>query len=763
MSTRQQRNAVTEGTVSRRLKLIYIFIILALLGGGAFLFSDLYHSQKTSRENYTSALRGMEVIGELQYQMQEARRTLLYALGTSDANLQVKYADDSRSADEQVSRLLGQQEGLLDSPARTLARQRLVVNWNAYLKVRDELISSILEGDAKAAIARDQREGIPAFNQVRNQLVAIKQLFHADAERLLRDMDATASRSLLRLGVMLAILLVGATLAFKFVQRNAALKAVQSSEARLRNDLESIAEELFALDAGGRVVTWNAAAEKNWRRTRASVLGRDVLEALPELAGSPLRDALDAALQHGRSAVLENLPLRRHGAENYFQTRVFPIQGGVSVFLNDVTAAWQAERELRASRQKFETLVNSVEGVVWEADPRTNAFTFVSRRAESLLGFPQEQWTRDPAFWAEHLHPDDRKRVAAHHRNEAAPDGNSSREYRMIAADGRTVWVRDYVNTAPDGDATAPLRGILIDITAQKEAEDKLAGLNKQLVTTSRLAGMAEVATGVLHNVGNVLNSVSVSATVVSDRLKQSRVINLRRATAMLREKNGHLAEFLTSDPKGKLLPEYLGTVAEQLATEQAEMLGEVTSLNQNIEHIKEIVAMQQSYATVSGAFEHLTPIELVEDALRMNSAAFERHRVELIRDYATPLPLVNVDRHKVLQILINLIRNAKYALDAGNHTDKRLVVRVERASDGMVAIHVRDNGVGIAPENLARIFNHGFTTKKEGHGFGLHSGANAAREMHGRLSAHSDGPDQGATFTLELPVAETQLERVAA
>ena len=415
------------------------------------------------------------------------------------------------------------------------------------------------------------------------------------------------------------------------------------------------------------------------------------------------------------------------------------------------------------SEQKFGALIHSLEGIVWECAPETFQFTFVSRQCERILGYTPEQWMADANFWPAHLHPDDAaKAIKTDH--ESTRDGQPySHEYRMLAADGRVVWIRESGSILSEHGRAVAIRGIFLDITAQKDAAEELQQLNRKFFETSRLAGMAEVATGVLHNVGNVLNSVSVSATVVSDRLKQSRVINLRRATAMLREKNGHLAEFLTNDPKGKLLPEYLGTVAEQLATEQAEMLGEVTSLNQNIEHIKEIVALQQSYATVSGAFEHLTPIELVEDALRMNSAAFERHRVELIRDYATALPLVNVDRHKVLQILINLVRNAKYALDAGNHTDKRLVVRVERASDGMVAIHVRDNGVGIAPENLSRIFNHGFTTKKEGHGFGLHSGANAAKEMHGRLSASSDGPDQGATFTLELPVAETQPEKVAA
>jgi signal transduction histidine kinase len=265
---------------------------------------------------------------------------------------------------------------------------------------------------------------------------------------------------------------------------------------------------------------------------------------------------------------------------------------------------------------------------------------------------------------------------------------------------------------------------------------------------------MAEVATGVLHNVGNVLNSVSVSATLVADRLRRSKVDKLCQATALLREQNGHLVEFLTADPKGKVLPEYLGTVADQLAGEQTKLITLMTTVSQHIEHIKEIVAMQQSYAKVSGVYETLPAAGLVEDALRMNAAAFDRHHIDLVREFDENLPAVCVDRHKVLQILINLFRNAKYAMAARSANDKRLVIRLGMASPDRVKITVGDNGIGIDPEHLTRIFNHGFTTKKDGHGFGLHSGANAAKEMGGSLTAHSHGPGKGAEFTLELPVA---------
>jgi signal transduction histidine kinase len=123
---------------------------------------------------------------------------------------------------------------------------------------------------------------------------------------------------------------------------------------------------------------------------------------------------------------------------------------------------------------------------------------------------------------------------------------------------------------------------------------------------------------------------------------------------------------------------------------------------------------------------------------------------VEVVREFEN-VPPMNVDKHKLLQILVNLVRNAKYACQESERVDKQMTVRVANG-DGRIKISVIDNGVGIPPENLTRIFNHGFTTRKDGHGFGLHSGALAAKEIGGSLNVHSDGPGQGAAFTLELP-----------
>jgi PAS domain S-box-containing protein len=300
--------------------------------------------------------------------------------------------------------------------------------------------------------------------------------------------------------------------------------------------------------------------------------------------------------------------------------------------------------------------------------------------------------------------------------------------------------------------ATTNYVAIKQDITKRKRAETELEALHKQLLETSRRAGMAEVATNVLHNVGNVLNSVNISATLVVESAKKSKTANLAKVVALLREHESELGTFLSCDPQGKQVPAFLAQLSEYLLAEQAKNLQELDSLLKHVQHIKEIVARQQSHARVSGVKEIINLRELVEDALRMNLGALDQHCVEVVREFEA-VPLINIDRHKILQILVNLLRNATHACQDSGRADKRLTVRVAQ-SDDRIKISVTDNGIGIPPENLTRIFGHGFTTRQAGHGFGLHGAALAAKEMGGALTAHSAGPGQGATFTLELPVS---------
>lgn len=429
--------------------------------------------------------------------------------------------------------------------------------------------------------------------------------------------------------------------------------------------------------------------------------------------------------------------------------------GALTEAFNHMLAQVQSQDSaIRMSQQKVESLVNSIEGVVWEADPTTLQFTFVSPQAERLLGFPLDRWVGNRNFWQDHVHPDDSEPFLKTLRQVSKDTPAFSVEYRMSTSSGATLWFRNVISVVLEKERPVLLRGVLLDVTKQRKAAEELDALHKELVQTSRQAGMAEVATGVLHNVGNVLNSVNVSAALVCDRVRNSETKALSQAASVLRQHEHDLDVYLAEDPKGKLIPPFIVHISDVLVKEQAFILEELNLLAKNIEHIKDIVTMQQSYARVSGFIEEVQLAELMEDALRLNSAALERHGVRVVRKF-TQVPTVAVDKHKVLQILVNLVRNARFALEEAAREDKCLALSIAVNGDRKrVRLTVEDNGVGIQPENLTRIFSHGFTTRRDGHGFGLHSGALAAREMGGSLLAHSDGPGHGAVFTLDLPIA---------
>jgi PAS domain S-box-containing protein len=326
-------------------------------------------------------------------------------------------------------------------------------------------------------------------------------------------------------------------------------------------------------------------------------------------------------------------------------------------------------------------------------------------------------------------------------------DRSWSREtLRLVSSTRREFPAQVAFSPLPGG------RGGVLRFTDQTEHLET----RRRLLDATRRAGMAEVATGVLHNVGNVLNSVNVAAGVVREKLHRSEVARLRQAADMMQTHANSLAEYLVKDAKGRHIPAYIVEATRLLASEHEAMSRELERLVQGIEHVKRVVASQQQYARGPAVEEQVAPAELCEEALALQDDALRGDGVTVVRDFM-PCPPMKIDKHRAMQVLINLISNARQALAESNAAPRRLSITlgpVQGASGAGVSFEVRDNGVGISAENLCRVFNNGFTTKRDGHGFGLHSAANAAREMGGSLRAESDGPGLGACFTLELPVA---------
>jgi predicted ATPase/signal transduction histidine kinase len=276
-----------------------------------------------------------------------------------------------------------------------------------------------------------------------------------------------------------------------------------------------------------------------------------------------------------------------------------------------------------------------------------------------------------------------------------------------------------------------------------------------ELVATARRAGKAEIANNVLHNIGNVLNSVNVSASVMRRNIGSSRLDGLARAVAMINEHSRDLTAFVAQDPRGKALISYLNELVSALRTEGENALDDLDRLVRSVDHISYVVATQQSVSGPSSVLEKVRPGELLDEALRLSTQAIARAGITVTRRYED-VPATSLDRQRLLQILVNLIGNAAQAMAGNPEASRQLTLGISVARDdtgARLCITVKDEGEGIAPENLMRIFAHGFTTRHGGHGFGLHSSALAALEMGARLAAHSEGPGMGAVFTLTIAI----------
>jgi PAS domain S-box-containing protein len=463
---------------------------------------------------------------------------------------------------------------------------------------------------------------------------------------------------------------------------------------------------------------------------------------------------------------IEKRYLRADGSPLWVRVTTSLVRGGggdadcAVEFLRDISARKEMEAALVSNRTLLATVIAELPLALISCDA-DGRVTHYNRAAIDLFGILSEATGSHYPVTAEVYLPDGTTAVSREQRPLARAlrgEQTSNLEFIIVTPSGarRTIVSSARRMLGPNGQ---PLGAVCVvqDITERRLAEEELEGVHKQLMVASRHAGMAEVATNVLHNVGNVLNSVNVSASLVTERIRKSKCTGLTRVAALLDDHSANLAEFFNG-AQGKHVPAYLKELAAELQAERDGAVAELAALRGNVEHIKEIVAMQQSYAKRGGIIDKVDMHALVEDSLRMNEGAFSRHGVHIVRDFAA-VPLVQVDKHKVLQILVNVIRNAKYACAERQGGDKRVTVQI-RADQQSLHIAVIDTGVGIPPENLQRIFNHGFTTRRDGHGFGLHSSALAAQELGGSLLAASAGVNQGATFTLTLPLAAAEPPR---
>lgn len=300
------------------------------------------------------------------------------------------------------------------------------------------------------------------------------------------------------------------------------------------------------------------------------------------------------------------------------------------------------------------------------------------------------------------------------------------------------------------------LKWVLQQAQERKQFLVELQLLRSQLGEAAYKIELADVASTVLHNVGNVLTSVTVAANMVESVVDQSSVTLVNRMAELMNAHQEDLGTYLTEDPKGKRIPTSLEKLGAHLIEEQRTILNEMKGLVRNIRHMKQIIASQQTMAKSTVRVESIALVDVLSHAMEMSFQPEDTKWMTIYRNYEE-VPPVSIDQHRLLQILVNLLRNAKQAMQqqGQEHHELHLCVNCHNNEKTSVVMTIQDSGIGIAPEHLSKMFTRGFTTKQEGNGIGLHSSIVAIQDMGGSMLVHSDGVGKGAVFTLTFPVQQ--------
>lgn len=406
-----------------------------------------------------------------------------------------------------------------------------------------------------------------------------------------------------------------------------------------------------------------------------------------------------------------------------------------------------SSKEMRDINAKLEYAQDIAKMGYWHYDEDIHTATW-SKGLFKILEIPPSNTALNYAEFLELVHPNDKPTLKS--LIEKALNEKVDYDYELrVQSKDKYKWYRTIGKAIPEKNQ---ISGVLMDITKRKIIEEQIHELNNKLVSTARLAGMSEVATSILHNVGNILNSVNVSAVILKKNVSKIHYKKLSAIKTMLDENMKHLSDYLLNDPKGKLILPYLDVLSNALQEEYEENIKEANALENSIINIKEIISMQQSISGLSNLAEKISIPNLIRNAV--SSVILEKHQINVQIEIAPEINDFVTDKSKLFQILTNLLTNAKDSVLLHEiNGAKEIAISVSRTKENHLNIKVSDNGIGIQKNKLDRIFSFGFTTKKTGHGFGLHCSAIYARDLGGTLNVESKGPGKGAQFILDLPI----------
>jgi PAS domain S-box-containing protein len=413
-----------------------------------------------------------------------------------------------------------------------------------------------------------------------------------------------------------------------------------------------------------------------------------------------------------------------------------------------------SSREMFELNQRLETAQHIARLGYWEVE-LAHEKVFWSKELYALHGLAPEE---SPPHYEEFLnmiHEEDRDHMKKLLEDARTNFENYENELRIKGTDGEYHWFYvTFHRILREG--LEYLRGVVLDISTRKKTEQEISELHNQLVLSARLAGMADIAASTLHNIGNVLNSAHVSIEFLKERLSQSEMKTVGQVVDLLEKNSDHLSEYLQNDPQGKYIPEYILALFKTLKKEYDTISQEIDRISKNMSHINDIILTQNDISRTLGMKEKVFLPQIIDAALGMADTSFDQYNIHVEKKYQET-PYLIVDKVKLLQILINLIRNAKESLIRSSEDEERIMTLSleEENSSHQMKICIKDTGIGILKENMSKIFSLGFTTKERGHGLGLHMSALNAQEMGGKMTVESEGPGKGATFTIFIPKIE--------
>lgn len=727
---------VINMTKRRRFEATLLLIGLIVAGIGGFAIRDLRRATQETWQMHSDMVHALDLITELQYQTQETRRSMLYSLTTTDPNLQVNYAEGSRAADKRVIQLIAGYLNLTPSPLGDVAGKRLLRDWQNYAKTRDDVVALILEGSVKEAVQLDLRAGFPSFDRVRDDVNGIEQIYKRRSENQFAEVKRAFNRSILRLGIILCLSIIFAGVAVGQLEKGQLLEAIQGSEARLREVIESINEGMCVVGRDGLVDLWNRAAEVSLRRRRQDIVGHPLMEVFPDLQESRLAAGITEARQNGTTIVLEDLQLTLEDARHIFVARVFPFEGGTTIFFNDVGERKRAEKvqaatfraaEAANAASNLEDLFQSTHAIVNDLMPAKNLYVSLYNPESETLSFPY--------FIDEHDSTPAPRKLKGGLTEYVLRTGNA-----LLAPPKVVEELKEKGQIEDIGTPSVCWLGVPL-----KKGDDSVGVLAVQSYTEGVTFGEEEqkILTFVAAQIAMTIERKRAEAELTSALQMKSDFVSF--ATHQLRTPLAGIKWSLELAAQEENLSEETASFIQDGRDSAQRLIGMVNDL---------LDVSRLESGKLKLAPKETSLAELTQGVLKDVSHQIEKQGHHLSVSGMEGIPTVLVDPQLFRQVILNMVSNAiKYTPSGG-----KIDINMGR-ENSLVRWAITDTGIGIPKANQAHLFEKFYRAENvykietEGTGLGLHLVKMIVDKSGGRIWCESE-ENKGSTFQFTLPLS---------